>query len=412
MTDSRTHPAAPDAVALTGALVALAGAALLPLAELRANRLVPGTLESLGVAGALALPVWVALAVGFAAAFAPASAARPRLARLAAWGLVGATAWALGAACSRLLEGQPAVARVSIGAGAWVLLAGAAVLGFAGRDRAFTPAGGSPKRGERAAAGRTARVVVMRLLAPAAGIAAVVLAFTSGGLDQLSLAREYAVRADSFWQLLLGHVTLSAAALAAGLAIGVPLGLAATRNRRVRAVALGVTGIIQTVPSLALLGLLVVPLAALGAAYPVLRELGIRGIGAAPGLIALTLYALLPIVRNTYVGLSEVDQGAIDAGRGMGMSSAQLLTRVELPLALPLIIEGVRTAAVLLVGITTLTVFAGARNLGILIFEGLGQFAPDLILLGAIPTIALALVADLGLSALGRALTPEGVRAP
>jgi osmoprotectant transport system permease protein len=393
---SRAHRAGPDAVALTGALVALAGAAILPLAELRANRLVPGVLQSLGVAGALALLVWVALALGFAAALVPALAARPRLARASAWGLVGATAWALGAACSRLLEGQPTVARVSIGAGAWVLLAGAAIIGFAAR-------GNSGTRSSSLAA---------RLAAPAAGIAAVVLAFALGGLDQLSLAREYVVRADSFWQLALGHVTLAAAALAAGLAIGVPLGLAATRNRRIRAVALGVTGIIQTVPSLALLGLLVVPLAALGAAYPVLRELGIRGIGAAPGLIALTLYALLPIVRNTYVGLSEVDPGAIDAGRGMGMSPAQLLLRVELPLALPLIIEGVRTAAVLLVGITTLTVFAGARNLGILIFEGLGQFAPDLILLGAIPTIALALIADLGLSALGRALTPEGVRAP
>ena len=396
MAASRAHRAGPDAVALTGALVALAGAAILPLAELRANRLVPGTLESLGVAGALALPVWVALALGFAAALVPATAARPRLARASAWGLVGATAWALGAACSRLLEGQPAVARVSIGAGAWVLLAGAAIIGFAARSE------GSGTRPS----------LVSRFLAPAVGIVAVVLAFVAGGLSQLSLAREYVVRADSFWQLLLGHVTLAAAALAAGLLIGVPLGLAATRNRHIRSVALGVTGIIQTIPSLALLGLLVVPLAALGAAYPFLRELGIRGIGAAPGLIALTLYALLPIVRNTYVGLSEVDPGAIDAGRGMGMSPAQLLMRVELPLALPLIIEGVRTAAILLVGITTLTVFAGARNLGILMFEGLGQFAPDLILLGAIPTIALALLADLGLSALGRALTPEGVRAP
>ncbi len=395
MTASRAHRPGPDAVALTGALVALAGAALLPLAELRANRLVPGTLESLGVAGALALPVWVALAVGFAAALVPATAARPRLARVSAWGLVGATAWALGAACSRLLEGQHAVTRVSIGAGAWVVLAGAAVLGFAGR----------------ADTGTGPRTLVARLAIPIAGVTAVALAFALGGLDQLSLAREYVVRAASFWQLVLGHVTLAAAALTAGLVIGVPLGLAATRHRHVRSAVLGVTGIIQTIPSLALLGLLVVPLAALGAAYPLLRELGIRGIGAAPGFIALTLYALLPIVRNTYVGLSEVDPGAIDAGRGMGMSPSQLLMRVELPLALPLIIDGVRTATVLLVGITTLTVFAGARNLGILIFEGLGQFAPDLILLGAIPTIALALIADVGLSALGRALTPEGVRA-
>jgi osmoprotectant transport system permease protein len=185
----------------------------------------------------------------------------------------------------------------------------------------------------------------------------------------------------------------------------------ATRNRHVRSAVLGITGVIQTIPSLALLGLLVVPLAALAAAFPALRDLGIRGIGAAPGFIALTLYALLPVVRNTYVGLSEVDPAALDAGRGMGMSRAQLLFRVEFPLAAPLVAEGVRTAAVLLIGITTLTVFAGARNLGILIFEGLGQFAPDLILLGALPTIALAVAADLALGALARLLTPKGVRA-
>ena len=161
---------------------------------------------------------------------------------------------------------------------------------------------------------------------------------------------------------------------------------------------MGVAGVIQTIPSLALLGLLVVPLSALGQAVPFLRTLGVRGIGAAPGLVALTLYALLPVIRNTYIGLTGVDPAVVDAGRGMGMSRGQLLTRVEFPLALPLIMEGVRTAAVLLIGITTLTAFAGARNLGVLIIEGIGQFAPDLILLGALPTIMLAVTADIVLS--------------
>jgi len=205
-------------------------------------------------------------------------------------------------------------------------------------------------------------------------------------------------------------VGLASASLASGSVLGVPLGLWATRNDRVRGIVLGVTGAIQTVPSLALLGLLVVPLATLGATFPVLRDLGIRGIGNAPGFIALTLYALLPIVRGTYLGVSGVDPGALDAGRGMGMSRGQLLGQVELPLAAPLIVDGIRTAAVLTTGITTLTVFAGARNLGVLVFEGLGQFAPDLILLGALPTIALAVGADALFGTAARLLTPKGVR--
>ena len=373
-------------------MVALAGVTALPFVELRPNRLVPGTEYSVAAAGPWAYLLFLLVAVGFLSAVAPTARARSASSSASGYGLVGALAWGLGAASTALLADQTAVARVSLGSGVWVLLAGTAILGFSG--------------------GEERRQKLVRWAGPMVLVAgAVVAAFAWGGLDRISLAREFEVRASSFWSLLGGHLALSGAGLGFGLLLGVPLGLWATRNKHVRAVALGVTGIIQTVPSLALLGLLIAPLAALGVAVPWLRDLGVRGIGAAPGLIALTLYALLPIVRNTYVGLAEVDPAVIDAGRGMGMSSWQLLWRVEFPLALPLIVEGVRTAAVLLIGITTLTVFAGARNLGILIFEGLGQFAPDLILLGALPVIALAVIADVALSALGRALTPEGVRA-
>lgn len=305
--------------------------------------------------------------------------------------LLASTAWAVGAASSSLLDGQPSVARVSLSTGAWVLLAASAILALAAANA--EPSSGAARR-----------------LLLGVGAAAAIAAVPWGGLSSLSLAREFAVRSATFWPLVRGHVALAGASLAAATALGVPLGIWASRSRRARSVVLGITGAIETIPSLALLGLLVVPLAALGAAFPVLRELGIRGIGAAPGLIALTLYALLPIVRGTYVGVAGVDPGALDAGRGMGMSRRQLLVRVELPLALPLIVEGLRTGAVLVVGITTLTVFAGARNLGVLVFEGLGQFAPDLILLGALPIIVLAVVADVALGRLARVLTPRGVR--
>jgi len=374
----------PDPVALIGAVLALVGATVLPFVELRPNRLAPGSLESLSAAGWFAVPVVLSIAAGFAAALAPWPALRRAAARVAGWALIGSVVWALGAAAASLLEGGPDVARVSVGGGAWLMLAGAAVL---------------VGRAEHAAA------------IPVLGVVAVVAAFIWGDASSLSLAREFAGRADSFWALLRGHLALAGASLLAGCLIGIPLGLWASRNARVRAGVLAVTGVIETVPSLALLGLLVVPLAALSAAVPALRELGVRGIGPAPGFIALTLYALLPVVRNTYVGLAGVSDAVKDAGRGMGMSGTQLLKRVEIPLAAPLIVDGVRIAAVLLIGITTLTVFAGARNLGTLIFEGLGQFAPDLILLGALPTIALAVLVDAALSALGRAVTPKGVRA-
>jgi osmoprotectant transport system permease protein len=141
-----------------------------------------------------------------------------------------------------------------------------------------------------------------------------------------------------------------------------------------------------------------------------LSNLGVRGIGTAPALIALTLYAFLPIVRNTYTGLKEVPRAAVEAGRGMGMSGGQILRRVELPLALPLIIEGVRASAVLTVGITTVAFLIGAGGLGTFIERGIAQQVPDLILLGALPIILLALAADALLRGVGVLLTSRGVR--
>ena len=129
-----------------------------------------------------------------------------------------------------------------------------------------------------------------------------------------------------------------------------------------------------------------------------------------PALIALTLYAFLPIVRNTYTGIKEVPQAATEAGRGMGMSPGQILRRVELPLALPLIMEGVRASTVLTIGIATVAFLIGAGGLGVFIQNGISQQVPDLILLGALPIIGLALLADALLRGLGQLVTPRGIR--
>jgi len=190
------------------------------------------------------------------------------------------------------------------------------------------------------------------------------------------------------------HIILSVTALLAGCVIALPLGIVLARSQRVASPVIGVVSIIQTIPSLALLGFLV----------PVL------GIGTLPALVALTLYALLPIVRNTYTGIKDVDRALLEAGRGMGMTPRQLLWMVELPVARNIILAGVRTSAVWTIGTATLATFIGAGGLGDIITEGIGMLNTPLILLGAIPAAILALLFDGVLLLLDRILTPRGLR--
>ena len=170
-----------------------------------------------------------------------------------------------------------------------------------------------------------------------------------------------------------------------------------------------IANITQTVPSLALFGLLIAPLSALSFTFPSLREIGIRGVGDTPAIIALTIYSLLPIVRNTYVGLRQVDTAVIDAGIGVGMSRTQVFRKIEVPLAAPLVLEGVRTALVQSVGLAAVAALIGAGGLGWFIFQGLGQAATDMILLGAIPIIVMAIIVDAIMRTMVRLVTPEGL---
>jgi osmoprotectant transport system permease protein len=229
---------------------------------------------------------------------------------------------------------------------------------------------------------------------------AVLVAWFFGGLSQTSLVHEYQAQSDTFWTLTSNHVLLAMGGTAIATLIGIPLGIAASRTTAVRASVIPAAGIIQTVPSLALYGLLIVPLG----------MLGLPTLGAVPALIALTLYALLPIVRNTYLGVSGVDPAIIDAGRGMGMGRTELLWRVEFPLALPLVLEGLRASLVMTVGITAVMAIAGAQTLGTLVFLGWGSVASDLVLLGAIPMVVLSIVADQGVRALERSVVSPGIR--
>jgi osmoprotectant transport system permease protein len=193
-------------------------------------------------------------------------------------------------------------------------------------------------------------------------------------------------RAPELWQKTLEHLMLTGVSTGLAVLIGLPLGVWIMRNALVRRPVLGVVGIVQTVPSLAMLAFL----------------LPFLGIGVKPAIVALTLYALLPIVRNTFTGLSEVPAEVIEAAQGMGFTARQRLWMVELPLAMPVIVAGIRTAAVIGVGIATLAAFIGAGGLGDFINRGLAMNNTRLILLGAIPAAALALLIDFVIGLIGR----------
>ncbi|TVQ39610.1 MAG: ABC transporter permease [Spirochaetaceae bacterium] len=238
----------------------------------------------------------------------------------------------------------------------------------------------------------------------------VILALATGGLDSFAMVQEYVNRADRFSQELVTHLRLAAGAVLAAVTAGVPLGLLAWKRRAFERPVFAAVNTIQTVPSLALFGLMIAPLALLSRQFPLLRAMGVQGIGTAPALIALTLYALLPIVRNTYTSLSVIPDAVIEAGSGMGMNRYQLLRLVEAPLSIPIILSGIRTSVVQAIGNTTVAALIGAGGLGVFVFQGLGQAAPDLIVMGVIPIIVLAVLVDRGLAVLIALVTPAGLR--
>lgn len=232
----------------------------------------------------------------------------------------------------------------------------------------------------------------------------------SGACDDLSLMKEYANRSDGFAGVMARHVQMVLLALAGTLAIGLPLGWAVHAHAKVGRALLPVLNIIQTIPSIALFGLLMAPLALLAASVPALGRAGISGVGVAPAVIALTLYGLLPVVRATLAGLQQVPHAMVQAAFALGLSRFQALAHVELPLALPVLLGGVRTAAVSSVGLTAVTALIGAGGLGSVLFEGLFANAEDVVLLGVLPIVALGVAVDVLFKALisvaGRRLRP------
>jgi osmoprotectant transport system permease protein len=367
-------------------LTAVGAAALiwLPFLVFKSNRIVPGEPRALNEV----LPFWGALGVqavllGDAAVALGVADARRRLAAALA-GIV-VLALAVAAAANALTPPGNKVVRIAPGGASWVLLL---CLGLMATD-AIT----------RMRPGPLTRVLLLALTLAIAGVA-----LAHGSFDNLSVMREYAVNAGRFPRELLRHVWLAAGSLIAALVVGLPLGILCHRSPRLRPPVLGTLGIIQTIPAIALFGILMAPLGALAARLPAAAALGIRGIGAAPAVVALFLYSLLPIVANTVIGLRRVSHAAVEAALGMGMTDSQVLWRIELPLALPVILTGIRVVLVQNIGMVTIAALIGGGGLGTFVFQGIGQNAIDLVLLGAIPIVALAFSASVLLDALIEAL--------
>ena len=215
-----------------------------------------------------------------------------------------------------------------------------------------------------------------------------------GALDPLSLLKEYVNREDVFNDALRQHLWLLFGTLLPGLLLGLSIGFAIWRRPRWQAPVFTFLNVIQTIPSVALFGLLIAPLAGLTRHFPWLGHLGVSGTGMAPALIALVLYALLPLVRGVVTGLHQVPREALESAMAMGMSAGQRFRQVQLPLALPVLLRSLRVVSVQTVGMAVVAALIGAGGFGALVFQGLLSSALDLVLLGVIPTIALAVVVD------------------
>lgn len=283
--------------------------------------------------------------------------------------------WGAGQAAEVLAESGTPLARTSAGSGLWLWLALLLLLG-------------------NEAIRRLTDNTLWRWLLNAQVWIVPCLLLWSGKLNALSLLKEYANRQEIFDNALAQHLTLLFGTLLPGLIIGIPLGLWCYRRTARQTPVFTVLNIIQTIPSVALFGLLIAPLAGLVQHFPVLAKFGIAGTGLTPALIALVLYALLPLVRGVVAGMQQVPGDILESAVAMGMSPRQRFWQVQLPLALPVLLRSLRVVAVQTVGMAVIAALIGAGGFGALVFQGLLSSALDLVLLGVIPVIALAVVTD------------------
>ncbi|EPC0970159.1 ABC transporter permease [Enterobacter hormaechei] len=361
-------------VLLLLACVAIAAVAL-PFVNVAPNRLVSGEPRALWQIWSFTpLLLGAALASTVALAFWPGRAAL-WLTLLLSEALFIVLFWSAGQAATQMASVESPLARTSIGSGLWLWLA-LCLLVCSDAIRRLTP------------------LPVWRWLLNAQFWVIPLLILFSGDLNQLSLLKEYANRQEVFDNALAQHLTILFGTLIPALLLGVPLGIGCYRHPSRQGAVFTVLNVIQTIPSVALFGLLIAPLAGLVKSFPALAAAGIAGTGLTPALIALVLYALLPLVRGVVAGLSQVPPDVLESAHAMGMSARQCFWKIQLPLALPLLVRSLRVVTVQTVVMAVIAALIGAGGFGALVFQGLLSSALDLVLLGVVPTIALAVVLD------------------
>jgi osmoprotectant transport system permease protein len=367
-------------------LLALGAAYGLPFVRVAPNRLVSGEPVFLSDAllhlnGQLIVPLLLAL---FTLLIVAVLQPRKRITQVLVFLAMAAALaclWLLaGHIANNAIETQNSFARTALGAGFWALVALAWLIGID-------------------AAARLQFATLPRLLLQIALLLPLLLSLNQG--LNLSIAQEYANHSDVFGPAILRHLQIVMLAVAPALVIGLLLAWRMSKNRELRQAIFPVLNVLQTIPSIALFGLLMAPLAWIALQWPALSRAGIGGVGIAPAVLALLMYALLPIARSALAGLEQVPAEAVYAARAMGMSSRQILWEVELPLALPALFIGLRTAVVQTTGLAAVCALVGAGGLGQIMFDGLFSAANELVILGVIPIVLLAMLADTAFKLLG-----------
>jgi osmoprotectant transport system permease protein len=343
--------------------------------QLRPNRILSGTdasaFQAFGSGAWLLVGLWALVLVG---CLPPAGRFGAHIRGLAANAVMVASTLLVASGADRFLAEKGDIARVSLGLSFWLTLLASYIVIFSALQRLDGPVG--------------------RIAVSVSGVSGIALLLFTGRLGSLSILREYAVNAESFRTALSQQLAYTVGATGIALVIGLAIGVAAAKNPRVEGPVFAVLNIAQVLPALSFIGLMIVPMGWLGANVPGLRALGVSGIGWAPVFLVLLSYALYPITRNVFTALKTLDAGVTDAARGMGMRSAQRLISIELPLALPVILAGVRIAAVQTTAAAILAALVGGGGLGQIVFFGVQQTAQDLVLLGVIPIVGLALIID------------------
>lgn len=358
--------------AAVGALVTVA----MPMLAFRPNRVVDGiamtAVDAFGATGWIVAALWVI--AGIAALTRPTGVALMVRAASGPAALM-LTLGASGAAATRFADSaQSAAARTSLGAGFYLTMLALFLTSYAA-----------------SAATDSHMLRVAIVVVPLAGVIAL---GASGSLSDLGIVREFMLARSAFLREVRRHLFYALGSTITAIALGVPLGVVSARRPRVETVVMGSLNLGQVFPALAFVGLLMPVLGGLGDRFTVLKALGISGIGWAPVFVVLLVYALYPITRNTLVAIRQLDAAVLDSAKGMGMGRWRLLSEVELPLAFPVVLAGIRVALVQSTAGAIIAAFVGGGGLGTIMFFGLEQTSMDLVLVGVLPIIALALTFD------------------